>query len=60
MGDVAEAMHAHLLIDFHRARADQAGQLAGGLAALQIHLEETILRVQEAERAGDVFARARR
>ncbi len=49
-----------LLVDVHRARADQAGQLAGRLAALQIHLEKSILRVQKPERAGDVFARSRR
>ena len=57
MRDVAEAMHAHAFVDVQRARADQAGQLAGRLAALQIHLEEPILRVEEAERAGHVFAR---
>ena len=57
MRDVAEAMHADLLIDFHRARADQPGQLACRLAALQIHLEKTILRVDETQRARDVFAR---
>ena len=56
--DIAEAMHAHLLIDVHRAWADEAGQLARGLASLQIHLKKAILRVQEPERTSDVFARA--
>ena len=60
MRDVAEAMHAHLLVGVDRARADQRRQLAGRLPPLQIHLEEAILRVQEAERARDVLARSRR
>jgi hypothetical protein len=44
-------------VDIQRAGADQAGQLASRLAALQIHLKEAVLRVEEAERARHVFAR---
>ena len=42
-------MHAYLLIDVERARADERRQLTRRLAALQIHLEEAILRMQETE-----------
>ena len=57
MRHFAKAMHADLVIDVERARADQRRQFAGRLAALQIHLEESILRVKETERARDIFAR---
>ena len=57
MRDTAESMGAHVLIDFHRARADESRELAGGLAALKIHLEESILGVKKSERASNVFTR---
>ena len=60
MGDVAEAMHARFFVHFHRADADEAGELAGRLAPLQIHLEKTILRVRKAQRPRDVLPRLRR
>ena len=47
-------MHAVLRVHLERAGTDQRAQLAGGLAALQIHLEETVLPVEEPERAGGV------
>ena len=49
-------MDARLLVDAEGARADQRRQLAGRLPPLQVHLKETILRVDEPERAGHVLA----
>ena len=56
-GDMAEAMHAVLRVHLEGARADQRTQLAGWLAALQVHLEEAILRVQEPEGASGILSR---
>ena len=53
-------MHAVLGVQLERAGADERAQLAGGLAALQVHLEEAVLRVEEAEGAGDVRGARRR
>ena len=56
-GDVPESMDAILGVDLERAGADERAQLAGGLAALQVHLEEAVLGVDEAECAGHVRTR---
>ena len=56
LGDMTESVHANLCVGFEGAGSDQCAQLAGGLAALQVHLEKTILRVEEAEGARDVRA----
>ena len=55
-GDGAEAVDAVRPVDRQRARAEDLGELAGGLAAHQVHLEEALLAVQEAEGAGGVGA----
>ena len=57
LADVAEAVHAGRAIGFQGARADERAQLAGRLPPLQVHLEESILRVDESQRAGGVGAR---
>ena len=41
-------------------RADQRRLLARRAAAQQVHLEETLLRMDEAERVGGVVRRVRR
>jgi len=52
----AKAMHANLAIGNDRARTNQGRKLAGGAPSRQIHLEESILRVQKAGGARNVFA----
>jgi len=56
MRDIAEAMHACLFVHRKSPDANQARQLPGRLAPLQIHLEKAILRVQEAEGPRHVLA----
>ena len=53
---VPEAMNPRLRVHLERAGANERGQLACGLTPLQIHLEESILRVDEAERPRHVDA----
>src|SRR6185369_14327836 len=53
----AEAMWPDLAIDHDRTRTDKRGELASGASSRQIHLEESLLRVEDAHRAGDVFTR---
>ena len=54
MRDIPQAVDTAFFIHHERARADQRRQLAGRLPALQIHLEETILRVHKAQRTPGV------
>ncbi len=58
--DAAKAMHALGAVGVERRRPDEHRELAGGLASLQVHLEEAFLAVQEADRARQVDARRRR
>ena len=44
----------NLAIDREGARPDERGQLAGGPAASEVHLEETVLCVEESGRPGDI------
>jgi len=44
-------MHAHAAIGVEGASAHKARQLARRLSPLQIHLKESILRVQKSQRA---------
>ena len=55
--NVTETMDASLRVHLERASPDERGQLARRLTPLQVHLEETILRVHEAQRARQVHAR---
>ena len=55
-GAVAQEMAADLAVGAQRRRPHQLGQLAGGAAAQQVHLEEAVLRVDEAGGEGDVAA----
>ena len=50
-------MHADLAIELKGGVAHQRRQLAGGAASRQIHLEETVLGVDEAGGPGDVATR---
>jgi len=47
-------MNAAAAIDREKVGAEELGQLTRGSPAQQIHLEETVLRVEEAEGAGSV------
>jgi hypothetical protein len=55
-GAGGEAMDAPLAVDRQQRLAEQPGQLAGAGAAQQVHLEEALLRVDEAGGPGDVAA----
>ena len=54
VGEGAEAVQAGRAIGFDGGRAEEFGELAGALAAQEIHLEEALLGVDETESAGDV------
>ena len=49
-------MNAHFAVILDHTRADQLSQLARRVAAEQIHLEESLLHVHEAEGKSDVVA----
>ena len=49
LGDGPEAMDANLAVELEGGRSHQLRDLAGRTAALQVHLEEALLPVQEAE-----------
>ena len=53
-GGAIEAEHAHLRVDRHRRLAENLGEPAGAVAALQLHLEQPVLRMGEAEPEGEV------
>jgi len=51
-----ETVEANLTVGDECPRTDQRGQLAGRSTSREVHLEEAILRVQEAGGASDVQA----
>ena len=57
--DVPEPVHARRAIDLERAFPHERAQLARGLTTLQVHLKETVLRVEKPERPRRVAARRR-
>jgi hypothetical protein len=54
LGAGAEAVQPVRAVERQRLRPEQLGQLAGGAAAQQVHLEEAFLAVHEAGRVGQV------
>ncbi len=52
--DVAKAVDPRLAVDVQGRGPEQLGQLARGAAAKKVHLEEAVLRVDEAGGAGHV------
>src|SRR6202034_3727913 len=57
---VAEPEEAELAVLIERHRTEQLRELARGEPPRQVHLEEAILRVQEAGGEGEVAAAGRR
>ena len=55
-GHQPEPQRAHLAVHGERRPAEERGELARGAAPQQVHLEEALLRVQEAGGAGHVEA----
>jgi hypothetical protein len=49
-------MNADLAIDRQHSRSDERGELACGAAPREVHLKETVLRVQEPGGARDILA----
>ena len=56
MRDQPQPQRADLAVELERRLAEERGELARGAAPQQVHLEEALLRVQEAGGAGDVEA----
>ena len=49
-------MQAHTRVGGHGGRTDQGAELTGRLSALQVHLEEAIVGVEDAQGPGDIAA----